>query len=832
MPNRTNDLPEGTSAVKLPVWKKLFFALLVGGLFFGVIEGVLWLFGAETMLQKEDPFRGFSKLVKVFERDGDQYRTRQDSSHRTFNDQMFAVQKPNNGFRFFTLGGSSSYGYPRGAEVAFTAILSELLAEGHPGLTIEGINASGISYGMHRLNIVADELVDYDPNLLIIYSGHNEFIEPEFYESMKNRGVAREGLEYALAQSRLYALTRSAAGRFRDTKPAGLGVGRQVRRDQTQVYTPEEKAEVVDTYREGLTRLVDRAQAAGIRVLLATIPANLQGWRPEASTGSGNNHRQWVEAQAKGRKFFKQEKYAEALASFEEAARLEPGHAETLYEVGRCCEKLGDWEKAQEAFRQACDQDASPVRRVSGINQAIREVAKAKGTLFVDVDKIFKERSEHGLVGYRLIEDYVHPTIEGHELIAWEIWRAIEQSGLLGSTGKANQQLFERITDARREATSEKDMPWFYNQGVVLENQGQIDAAIDNFRKVVEMAPRNETALLNIGKVLTKHGKAEEALPILTQVCLLAPQNPETHVSLGSALLETGDFDGAIRAIKKGLAIKSNYPNAHNSLGAALARKGQLEEAVEQFRLAIAQNPDHVAAQNNLGSALAQQGRWPEAAVAHRKAVQIDPNYVGAVENLAKALAAMQLTDQALEQYEIALQIEPNSRRARNRRIALLKDQGRLAEAAEELSILAERYPDDVLLCIQLGDLYLRIGDLAQSLQQRQRAYEMAPERIECLNNLAWLLATSPEADARDGKQAVELAARAAEATQHQNPGVLDTLAAAYAATGRYADAVKYQQQAIALAPEQAQSEFRQRLQRYQEKTPYTLPDKEEAVSP
>ena len=108
----------------------------------------------------------------------------------------------------------------------------------------------------------------------------------------------------------------------------------------------------------------------------------------------------------------------------------------------------------------------------------------------------------------------------------------------------------------------------------------------------------------------------------------------------------------------------------------------------------------------------------------------------------------------------------------------------------------------------------------------------MAPERIECLNNLAWLLATNPEADARDGKRAIELAARAAEATQHRNPGVLDTLAAAYAANGRYVDAVKYQQQAIALAPEQAQSEFRQRLQRYQEKTPYVLPDKEEAVSP
>ena len=103
MPNRTNDLSADTPAVKLPVWKKLLFALLVGGLFFGVIEGVLWLFGAETMLQKEDPFRGFSKLVKVFEVDGDQYRTRHDSSHRTFNDQAFAVQNRTMVFAFSRL---------------------------------------------------------------------------------------------------------------------------------------------------------------------------------------------------------------------------------------------------------------------------------------------------------------------------------------------------------------------------------------------------------------------------------------------------------------------------------------------------------------------------------------------------------------------------------------------------------------------------------------------------------------------------------------------------------------------------------------------------------
>ena len=792
-------------------------------MFFAFVEGLLWFFGAETVLEKEDPFRGFSKLVKVFEVDGNQYRTRQDSSHRTFNDQAFAINKPNDGFRFFTLGGSSSYGYPRGSEVAFTAILSDLLAESHPGLAVEGINASGISYGMHRLNIVSDELIEYQPDLFILYSGHNEFIEPEFFDSLSNRGATREGLEYALAQSRLYALTRSAADRLRDAKPADLGVGRQVRRDQTQVYTPEEKSAVVAKYREGLSRLVDRAQAVGVRVLLATIPANLKGWRPEASTGSGKNHRRWVEAQAKGRNLFRQEKYEQALASFEEAVRLEPEHAETFYDLGRCYEKLEQWEKAREAYQRACDKDASPVRRIAGINRAIREVASAKGTLFVDIDKIFQKQSEHGLVGYRLIEDYVHPTIEGHELIAWEIWRAIEQSGLLGEDRQTDQQLFERITRARREVANEKDMPWFYNQGVVLENQGQIEAALDNFRKVVEMAPSNETALLNIGKALTKHGKAEEAIPILQQVCILAPDNPETHVSLGTALLDTGDLDGAIRVIEEGIAIKSNYPNAHNSLGAALARKGRLGEAVEEFRLAISQNPDHVAAHNNLGSALAQQGRWREAALAHRKAVQIDPSYTGAVENLAKALIAMKLPEQAIEQYEIAVQIDPESKRAREILVAMLLEQDRIEDAVGHLRTLSERDPQNINLLTQLGDLYLRMGDLSEALRLRERAYELAPQRLECLNNLAWLLATMPQAEALDGKRALELAQRAAEATHYENSGVLDTLAAAYAASGNFPAAIESQQKAVELAPEQARAAFKQRLQLYRDETPYRL---------
>lgn len=825
--NAPQDIATGT---KLTLGKKICFTLLVGVLFFGSLEVIFWLSGAETVLETEDPFRGFSTLVKVFQPGRESYQTRQDSAHRTFNNQSFVLQKPENGFRFFTLGGSSSYGYPRGAEVAFPAILTELLAASHPGLFIEGVNASGISYGMHRLNIVAEELVQYEPDLLIVYSGHNEFIEPGFFESLKSRGVAREGLEFALAQSRLYALMRSAIISARDSEnldsSSGSTVGRQVRRDQTQIYTLEEKERIVKLYREGLERLVELAQSKGVRVLLATIPANLQGWRPEASTGSGENHRQWVEAQTTGRRLMKQDNYQAAVQSLERAVQMEPGHADTHFDLGICYEKLGQWEEARKSYQAACNYDASPIRRIDGINQVIRDVALEKNTLFVDVDKLFEQQSEHGLVGYQLIEDYVHPTLIAHEAIAWEMWKVIEASGLLGQVGEADQETFDRIIEARKDLKLEKDMPWFYNQGVVLENQGQIEAALANFRKVVEMAPTNETALLNIGKALTKYGKAEEAVPVLRQVCALAPENPETHVSLGSALLDTGDIEGAITEIEKGIALKPNYPNAYNSLGAALARSGKLTPAVDAFQIAVSQNPDHAAAHNNLGSALAQQGSWNKAAVAHRKALQINPGYANAAENLAAALMAIGLPDQAIEQYEVALKIAPESRKTRLRQIAILSERGLLTEAMGHLQILLSQDIEDVDVCTRLGDLCLQTGNYKQALQLRNQAYQIAPDRVDAANNLAWLLATTPIIGDQDAIRAVQLAEQAADASEQESAGVLDTLAAARAAAGDFPRAIKDQERAVALVPQSQRAPFQRRLELYRKQQPFRLPQK------
>ena len=175
-----------SSQPTLTIQKKILFSTIVVVSFFALVELALWFLGAQTLIELEDPFRGFSGLVNVYEADGELYQTRKQSLN-TFNDQSFLVEKPKNGLRVFSMGGSSAHGFPWGAEAAFTSVLGELLAESHADLQIEAVNSAGVSYAMHRLNIVADELLNYEPDIFIIYSGHNEFIEPVFMEELKGR---------------------------------------------------------------------------------------------------------------------------------------------------------------------------------------------------------------------------------------------------------------------------------------------------------------------------------------------------------------------------------------------------------------------------------------------------------------------------------------------------------------------------------------------------------------------------------------------------------------------------------------------------------------------
>jgi tetratricopeptide (TPR) repeat protein len=203
-----------------------------------------------------------------------------------------------------------------------------------------------------------------------------------------------------------------------------------------------------------------------------------------------------------------------------------------------------------------------------------------------------------------------------------------------------------------------------------------------------------------------------------------------------------------------------------SNLGFALAHKGWFDEAIENFRKAIQLNPNYTAALINLGNALAAKGRFDEAIENYRKAIQINPNYTAALNDLGNALAAKGRFNEAIKNYRQAIQINPNH---------------------------AETF-------FHLGMTLGQLGRTREAVAQYQEALRLNPNMAGALNNLAWVLATSPDDELRNGAEAVRLAEHACELTHHGQPLFMGTLAAAYAEAGRFPEAVTTAEKAEQLA--------------------------------
>ena len=119
------------------------------------------------------------------------------------------------------------------------------------------------------------------------------------------------------------------------------------------------------------------------------------------------------------------------------------------------------------------------------------------------------------------------------------------------------------------------------------------------------------------------------------------------------------------------------------------------------------------------------------------------------------------------------------------------------------------------------GDAYLNIGRQAQALADYEKALKLQPNEPGLLNNLAWVLATSPDDKLRNGHRAIELATEACKQTEYKLAYILSTLAAAYAETGDFQTAVKWSSKAVEIGDKEHDESLKKELQSYKAKKPW-----------
>jgi Flp pilus assembly protein TadD len=169
-------------------------------------------------------------------------------------------------------------------------------------------------------------------------------------------------------------------------------------------------------------------------------------------------------------------------------------------------------------------------------------------------------------------------------------------------------------------------------------------------------------------------------------------------------------------------------------------------------------------------------------------------------EHAADRLAAAGRLEEASAQYGDALALDAKRLHARAARGIILMRRGRLAEAAADLRIAFDAGVKDTEVANALAFALMQTGRSAEAVPVLKTAVARHPEDLNLAHNLARLLATAPEPRARDGALALRMALEIRGRTGGRDPRVLDTLAAAYAATGRFDLARQTAAQAVSLA--------------------------------
>lgn len=269
-----------------------------------------------------------------------------------------------------------------------------------------------------------------------------------------------------------------------------------------------------------------------------------------------------------------------------------------------------------------------------------------------------------------------------------------------------------------------------------------------------------------------------------------------------------------------------NAPTVLNRLGATLGEQGHLDEAVDYLRRAVAAAPEYAEARFNLGLLLANEGRVDEALPELLAAQTRSPDDPEAACLIGVLLTRNGKPAEAEAQFRRAIQLKPDFLEPLNQLGGLLVVQHRPAEGAEVFRQAVALVPTSFELQFRLGSALVMSGKSAEAMGPLREAIRLKPTSPEPLNALAWLLATDPHPAVRDTAEALRLARRAAELTDHQEPRVLDTLAAAEAAAGHYDEALHTSASAIDLAYERHAEGFAAQIERrralYRAHTPYT----------
>lgn len=234
------------------------------------------------------------------------------------------------------------------------------------------------------------------------------------------------------------------------------------------------------------------------------------------------------------------------------------------------------------------------------------------------------------------------------------------------------------------------------DKALAAHRAGDLDAAVDGYRQLLQHVPEQPDALHLLGLVRLSQGAAAEAEGLIRQALNRVANVAEVWNSLGNSLAAQGKAGEAEKAFEKALSINPDLAGALVNLGRLADGRHDAKAAEDCWRRALAIDPKEAEAWTNLGIFLYWQSRWQESVAALERAQELRPNSPFVANNLGMAYRVVGRVEEAIVCQKRALSLDPHFSEAR------------LAAAVAELSLgrwqngwrdyLARPAPDDATL--------------------------------------------------------------------------------------------------------------------------------------
>jgi protein O-mannosyl-transferase len=221
----------------------------------------------------------------------------------------------------------------------------------------------------------------------------------------------------------------------------------------------------------------------------------------------------------------------------------------------------------------------------------------------------------------------------------------------------------------------------YNNLGVIFDEQGRSQEAIEYYRRALQLHPEYPDAQNNLGVVLKGLGRQQEAVAAFQEALRLRPRFPEAQLNLGDAYAGMGNPEKAIEHYREALQVRPNYPEAHNNLGMVLNDAGLHDDAIAEYERALQLRPEYSEAHGNLIATLINARRVLDAVDRAREAVRRFPNYAPIRVNLGIALTMAGRPRLAVKELEEAVRLAPGLFEAQANLAVGYESAGRIREA-------------------------------------------------------------------------------------------------------------------------------------------------------